>query len=491
MANYILGRIPEMRDLFILVDPFERKDSTSKNLAPTRQALACLKNGGILGVFPAGEVAHIQWNNWRVQDPRWSDFTARLIRKSDAVVIPAFFTGYNSVLFQAAGLLHPRLRTAMLPRELFKKVNKTIDLRFGRPIGPEKAKNFKTDEDLTRYLRWRTEMLGRRKPDLAICPQASDETARTPSPKSDVAALEEELARLSPEQFLTEHGDFSVHLARTPQIPRLLQEIGRLRELTFREVGEGTGREVDLDRYDEYYQHLFVWNRAARELVGGYRLGMTDRIVKEQGLKGIYTHSLFKYDRRFLSQINPALELGRSFVRKEYQKTYQALMLLWKGIGRVIAMNPSYNVLFGPVSITRDYDPVSRRLIAAFFQEHNHREDLAGLVKPRTPLKKAKGKMGAADPLSFLEDIQTLSEAISDIEADQKGIPILLKHYVKLGGKSVGFNVDHDFSDVLDALIIVDLLQTDRRILERYMGRDAARSFLSHNQAANRADFAA
>jgi putative hemolysin len=340
--------------------------------------------------------------------------------------------------------------------------------------------------DLIKYLRWRTYMLASRQEDQrGVAPlfigQPPQETAFTPV-NVPADALAAETAALPPDQLLVQADSYRVYFARAPQIPNLLQEIGRQREITFREVGEGTGREIDLDRYDDYYLHLFVWNQATSEVVGGYRLGFTDLIRNRHGIKGLYTHSLFRYGPRFYHRINPAIELGRSFVKPEYQKSYHALMLLWKGIGRLVARSPKYKILFGPVSITSDYDDTSRHLIAAFFKENTRQDQLARLVKPRTPLRRPEmqGREFRAS-LNFLQDIKALSDFISEIEDDEKGIPILLKQYLKLGGRSLAFNVDPAFSNALDSLIVVDLTKTDKRILERYMGKEDALAFRRHH----------
>ena len=485
MANYILGRIGELSHMFILVDPFERKESAAGNMRPLKEALGWLKEGGVLGMFPAGEVSHIDWNKWQVTDPKWADMAARLVLKTGAAVLPAYFTGQNSTLFQLSGLIHPRLRTVMLPRELLKMSNQTLEVRFGSPISIEKSRKFERHQDLVKYYRWRTYVLaGTQAENREAEERAASEPVRPSAVHNSTEALVREINSLPAKNLLVESDVFAVYRAKADQIPNLLQEIGYLRELTFRSVGEGTGHDLDLDRFDEYYIHLFLWNKQTREVVGGYRVGPTDKILKKIGLTGLYTHTLFDYGRRFIERIDPALEMGRSFVRPEYQRTYQALMLLWRGIGQIVAAKPRYKILFGPVSITQDYDPVSRHLIAAFFEENSRRSDLARLVKPRSPLRRpGRAKRELTAPVSFLQDLQALSEFVSDIENDRKGVPILLKQYVKLGGQSLGFNVDRDFNNALDSLILVDLTKTDRRILERYMGKEGAARFFAHHQS--------
>ena len=487
MANYLLGKLPELSDAFLLVDPFETKKSTRANLKPVRDAVRWLRNGGLLGIFPAGEVSHLEWNKWEVTDPDWGTMSARLVRKTQATVVPAFFSGKNSYAFQVAGLIHPLLRTVMLPREMLRKANATIDLCFGKSIPFEKLERFENDQDMIKYMRGRTYFLAPQIKNQSAVPRnkglvSQNRVVTTTPPWHEPGSVRDEVLSLPTDQLLVDTEKFSVYQARAKQIPHLMKDIGFRREVTFQAVGEGTGNEIDLDHFDDYYVHLFVWHKENQEVVGGYRLGFTDEIVELYGIEGLYTHTLFDYGQRFINQIKPAIELGRSFVRPEYQKTYHALMLLWKGIGQIVLAAPRYKTLFGPVSITGEYEPISRHLIAAFFRSHVHRNDLSRLVKPRTPLQRCRiSEREIRTAIGLLQDIQELSDMVADLEADKKGIPILLKQYAKLGGKSVGFNIDPAFSNALDALIIVDLTQTDRRMLERYMGEEAAGAFLSYH----------
>ena len=274
--------------------------------------------------------------------------------------------------------------------------------------------------------------------------------------------------------------NFLVLLAKSPEIPNLLHEIGRLREITFRQAGEGTGRSIDLDTFDHHYWHLFLWNRSAQEVVGAYRLGPSDEIVKSIGVNGLYTRQLFAWTPSFLERISPALELGRSFVRSEYQKTYSPLLLLWRGIGQFLVRNPHYKVLFGPASISADYGPASRQLIVQFLRAYRQSPELAPLVRPRNPFRTGLFRVGQELMKESAWDIEELSALIADIEFDRKGVPILLKQYLKLGGELVAFNVDRNFANALDGLIVVDLRKTDRRLLERYLGVQGAAAFLAH-----------
>jgi hypothetical protein len=297
--------------------------------------------------------------------------------------------------------------------------------------------------------------------------------------------LESEIVRLPPDRCLVENGELAVYLGSARETAKLLEEIGRLREFTFRQVGEGTGKSRDLDRFDNDYWHVLLWNRSKRELVGAYRVGSTGEILGRSGLNGLYTSTLFRYHQRFFEKLGPALELGRSFVRPEYQRQYAPLMLLWKGIARLIAMHPEIAVLFGAVSISNEYSQASREVIYRFFQSRRHNDEFAGLVKPRQPFRPGLLQHGESRGLwRAIRDLDQLSHPIKDLETDGKGLPILLRQYDKLGGRLVAFNLDRKFSCVLDGLVVVDLRNTDASVLDRYMGPEAATRFRELHAAA-------
>ena len=488
MANYLLHGIPELRDIFIDVDPFGRNDSIKHNIRPLRNALTLLHAGGILGMFPAGEVSHVQWRERAIADPAWKHNCARLIRKTGATVVPIFFHGVNGPLFQILGLMHPRVRTLLLPHELLNKQGKTIHLTIGNAIPCEKLRSFASDAEMTDYLRMRTYILKARHDQGKNCQRGVVLRSRLKSagkplaPFRDGQRIIQEVGGLPPESILIESGDFTVFLARAGQIPCLLREIGRLREITFRQAHEGSGKSRDLDWFDWHYLHLFIWNHVKQEVVGAYRLGQVDYILARPGKSGLYTSTLFNYKTALLERINPALELGRSFVRVEYQKNYAALLLLWKGIGSFVARNPRYKILFGPVSINNQYHTISQHLMVNSLKLNNYLPELGKLVKPKRPFQaKILRRFDGSVTNAALADINEVSDLIADIEPNQHGIPILLKQYLKLGGKMLAFNQDQNFSNVLDALILVDLSETPLKILERYMGRDGARNFITYH----------
>lgn len=490
LANALLNRIPQLRDLTIPVDPFNRSGSARVNIGPMREAMRWLKNGGMLLVFPAGEVSHLQLSSLEVADPAWSPTIGRIIRHARVPVLPVFFRGHNGPWFQAAGLIHPRLRTALLARQLMGVRGRSIPIDIGRLIPFRWLQRYASDAELTAYLRWRTYLLGhpaRRKNWRFAAPAiAAFQKPRPLAAPQSPEACQREIGRLPAEQRLAQSGAQSVWQATAEQIPHVLREIGRLRELSFRAANEGTGKPMDLDRFDDHYLHLFIWNAEAAEIVGAYRVGATDRILERHGRQGLYSSTLFDSRKEFFRRLGPALELGRSFVRPEYQRSYSPLLLLWKGIGGFIARHPRYRVLFGPVSISRDYSDLSRRLIATTLLQHSQAKDLALMVKPRNPanLKPVRIR-GCGHPPSQIcfQDFKEVCSVIADVEFKHRDVPVLLRHYLNLGGQILAFNIDRTFGNALDGLIVVDLTQTDRKTLQRYLCAEGAAAFLSYHES--------
>lgn len=292
------------------------------------------------------------------------------------------------------------------------------------------------------------------------------------APPVACARLEADVAALRADGPLAAAGELEVFLAGAERLPHVLIEIGRLRELAFRQVGEGTGLPLDLDRFDDAYLHLFLWHRASRRIAGAYRLAPTDTLLGGTERPALYTETLFEFDDDFLEHVNPGLELGRAFVHPDWQRSPLALLLLWRGIGAYVARNPQRHRLFGPVSISNRYAARSRDLMLGHLAAHRLERGLAPLVRARCPHQGGSPHLGGLPA-----DLDALDARVAEIELDARGVPILIREYLRLGGRVLGFNVDRSFGDAIDALVLVDLSAAPRRLLERYMGADAAASF--------------
>lgn len=481
LGNFLLQRIPELSPYIISVDPFGGNDAARGNVRGLLEAIRWLNGGGALGAFPAGEVAHLEFSRRKSGEKTWSRHIGALVRHGRATVLPVFFPGRNSALFNLLGLLDPRLRTAMLPRELVNKRNRKLDVLVGRPIPWARLEQFKDDSELADYLRLSALILGSRKSSGRKGAKGY-RFARTAPPvaaASDSDDVVREVSSLAPDQRLAEDSEFAVYGVYRNQAPALIEELGRLREIAFRQVGEGAGKSRDLDRFDSHYLHLVLWNKSTAEPAGAYRIGFADRILETLGSDGLYSGTLFRFGPEFLGQLGNSIELGRSFIRREYQRHPSSLALLWRGIGELVAREPWRCILFGPVSISRDYHAVSRKLIVQFLSHRHLDPDLSRLVRPRKPYRAPSGPLDRIS--SSARDIEEVSMLVSELEADGKGVPVLIRHYLRLNASLLSFNVDRRFSDVVDGLIRVDLRNTDPRILSRFMGRQGFARFAEYN----------
>ncbi len=487
LTNVLLAGIPELERSCIFVDPLGAPESPARNRRALRQALEWLENGGLLALFPAGEVSRWQLPQGAVVDGEWNTTAARLIRKTGASALPVYFPGHNSVGFQLAGMIHPRLPLVLLLQEFLQQEGKAVELRVGSAVPASTIAEIRDERSATAYLRWRTYLLAERGKKRVRLPQAvravlSPRPAKAVIPPVATERLRADLDRLGSDRRLIEAGELEVYAAQGREIPNVLREIGRLREITFRAAGEGTGKPCDLDRFDEYYWHLLLWHREKQQVIGAYRAANTAEVIAERGIAGLYTSTLFQYDPRLFAGMGPALELGRSFVCCESQRQYAPLLHLWKAIGRFVSLRPETPVLFGAVSISNTYNRASRELIYSFFASRKAGNGLAELIRPRRPFRPGPLKPWDCRAVcGFLRDLDQLSEPIADVETDGKGLPVLLRQYAKIGGRLLGFNVDPKFSDVLDGLIMVDLRDTNRSVLERYLGKSGAAGFRRHH----------
>ena len=484
MANYMLSAIPEMAECFFTVDPFAGSGAARANLRPMKKCLQWLADGHLLIVFPAGEVAHYTVEARKVRESEWKRNVGDLIAKSRVPVVPVWFEGKNPPFFQFAGLLHPLLRTALLPRQFANKQGRKISFSVGNPIPVEEQEPFfATRGALAAFLRFRAELLhlGGMSGGAAegMCACDSEIAGEIPAD-----ALESEIAALPDGCKIVESAADVVYAVRASQIPNMLKEIGRLRELSFRAAGEGSGKSIDVDEFDKRYVHLVLWSKKNRCVVGAYRMGLVDEIVSSCGVDKLYTSTLFDYRAGFFEAFPCAIELGRSFVRQEYQRSVSALFMLWKGIAGFIALNPRYRFLVGPVSISRTYSPASRELMASVLLQREESREIPNAPRPRSPFAVAP----AIDDfvrrnMTFLSSDAVLDSAVRELEPDGKALPVLLRQYLKLNGAFAAFNVDSDFSSVVDGFVIVDMMGIGEKTLRKYMGDEKAEAYRRFHSA--------
>lgn len=484
LVNEILGRLRFLEGRLIMVDVF--RTGGEANTSAMREAARHVRKGGALIIMPAGSVSHLSLRGRVVTDDPWTEHVGGLARISKATVLPAHVAGRNSWLFQVAGLIHPILRTVLLPHEMLRGIGSTIRIRFGDPVPPERLERFESNDDLSQYLRALTYLLPERSEGETDSERHMQEVQSAWGAVAESAShtgeeLQQELDALGSDACLLQQSDLEVWCARAGDIPRMMLEVGRLRETAFRNVGEGSGRALDIDRYDGWYWQLLLWNKSKKELAGGYRLGLTDEIVPGHGLEGLYTHSLFEYGPELIERISPAIELGRSYVREEYQRRPTSLLLLWRGIGAFIVLHPEYRRLFGPVSISNEFSSMSRQLLIEFLKTHRAMPRLAELVRPRNPMKqRPHGHWDERRVAQAITDPDDLDALVRTIESGRRSMPILLRQYLKLEAKLLAANVDEDFGDVLDGLMYADMFDLDRRMMKFFVGTEGMQRFLAH-----------
>lgn len=451
MGNFLLNRITPLKSFLIEVNPFN--SSSKQNITGIKQSLLHVQKGGALVIYPAGSVASIQ-KNFRITDHKWIPSVMKFIRKTKAPVVPVHLSGKNSFMFHLLGLIHPILRTALLMREFIKKDNSNVDISIGAPIYPVKVNNL-SDPCFTNYIRTNLFLLKATSWEKEL----SKENISAPPIKimesKNQSLIIEEIEDLKKSSLLFQQGPMHVFFAEPKDIKNIIIEIGRLREITFREVGEGTNMEIDTDKYDTYYRQLFIWDDETKRIVGGYRVGMGADIMKHYGKKGFYTYTLFKMSDKMDPILEETLELGRSFIVKDFQRGTTSLLFLWKGILQIFLSNNNYRYMLGPASISSEYSRTSIKLIECYLKRNHFDSKISKWIKPLNPLPKFTIS-SIHKRVSDIHSIEMLDKIVNDLEKGQRSIPVLIKKYLQLNGKVLSFNVDHDFNDALDVFILLD-----------------------------------
>lgn len=471
MANFLLKKIPNLADYFVAVNPFENIDHSS-SISGLKTTLELLANGTPIGIFPAGEVSTFKVDKQQITDRLWHPVVGKIIAKAKVPVVPIYFHGNNGLLFNLLSMIHPALRTAKLPSELFNKQGHTIKLRIGKPINVEDIPDSNNATKLLNFLRARTYALGTglEEEKKILSPRNLFKIKKEPEDiarEMPASVLEKEVEPLRENYRIWIEKNYEVFIVPTSSIPNIIREIGRLRELTFREIGEGTNKSVDLDEYDIYYNHLFIWDTEAKMIVGAYRIGLGDEIFYSYGKKGFYTNELFKIKEQFTPVLRKSLELGRSFIRKEYQQKPLPLFLLWKGILKYLIDNPRYRYLIGPVSISNSFSKFSKSLIVDYINRNHFDDELAQYVRPRKKFRVDFSSIDTDLLMAGEDSFKGLDNLISEVETRNMKVPVLLRQYISLNAKIICFNIDPKFADCLDGFLVLDLQKVPQDILEK------------------------
>ena len=458
LTTFFLSLIPSLKDSFIPVDNFSA--GGARSISGIRAALGHIGDQHPLGLFPAGEVA--TWQKGRnktslregkvVEDIPWAENIIKLIRKSGFPVVPIYFEGGNSKSFHVLGRFHPRLRTARLIHEVFNKPGQVVQVRIGHPIPAADIAGMEVPA-LGRFLRSRTYAL---EGQLQEPPKPSGQTVMTPVaepvPADEVRA---EMARMD-RHLIFENGDYRGYLIPAPEAPGVMRELYRLREETFRAIGEGTGLALDTDEYDAYYKQMVLWHVPNQEIVGAYRLGFGPEIMASHGGRsGFYSDSLVRYGDKAASLLSRSMELGRSFIVRKYQREVQPLRLLLTGLAVSVLKDPALEYYSGPVSISNDIPHFYKSLIVDYVGKNYPMADAERIALPTHPFEPDFLCVNPDDLRIAPGNIDALDRALLALSDGKYRLPVLVRKYFSCNARLVCFNVDPLFCDSLDGLIFL------------------------------------
>jgi putative hemolysin len=476
MANVGLKIFKEINDYFIFANPLQPKSPI--NTSAIKQCFNHINNDGLLVIFPAGRVSFYQKEKQRISDGHWNRLAIQIASKTDSAILPIFISGTNSHIFHFLGRIYYRFRLLMLAREMFKMQQHEISLKTNNIIDNKQLEAFKSTEEQNNFIRLQCYLNDEKYfspwPDNSSQINQQQQTLKTILPKSNSEIIKKELVELPAEQHLLDFKTFSVYYGYQHQIPTCVREITRLREVTFRPLNEGSGEACDGDKFDTTYMHLFIFDHKEEEIIGAYRIGQTDLLQQQKGKSALYLAQMFTFDKTFINQQQPCLEMGRSFIIAKHQNSFHGLLLLWKGIGAFVCKNPRYRTLYGTVSLSKNYDPRSISLIDRVMVTKtlgvSAKTAFSGQLHPEV------NDFITKEPLN----IQQLSALISGIESDQKEVPILLKQYHKLGAVFHCTGIDTNFNQTPGLLLSVNLPKAPDKLLKLYLGKERA-SYLAYN----------
>ncbi len=491
IANFLLHRIEPLKPYIMPVNPFEDRKDVKSSIAGFKNSILHLREGHPLGVFPAGEVSTYRDGKLVVDKP-WEEAAMKLIKKAEVPVVPIYFHAKNSKLFYKLSKISDTFRTAKLPSELLTQKRRTIKVRIGKPISVKDQKEHTELEEFSDFIRKKTYMLSNAFEDKPKILDNLSSTLKTPKiPKRIVTPVDNELMTQEVEALkkddarLLQSKNYEVYLAAAENIPNILREIGRLREITFREVGEGTNEAIDLDKFDTYYHHMFLWDSERKLIAGAYRMGLGFKIFERFGIDGFYLQDLFRFEPELHKMMSQSIEMGRAFIIKEYQQKPMPLFLLWKGIVHTTLRYPQHKFLIGGVSISNQFSNFSKSLMIEFMKSHYYDPYIAQYVHPK---KEFKVKLKDADKDFVFDateaDLNKFDKIIDEVEPGALRLPVLLKKYIKQNARLVAFNVDPLFNNAVDGLMyikIADLPEsTVRPVMEEFQA-ELERKFAENN----------
>ncbi len=461
VANSLLNQIDPLQSLFIGVNNMSGNAVHKKGLKEIQQAL---QQEQAVIIFPAGEVSRIKPNG--VRDGKWKTGFVHLAKKTNSPVLPVYAHAKNSALFYSLSSIYRPFGTFMLVSEMFNKHDEGISFYIGNMVPWASMESLDlSNKALAKRMRKQVYALAKkkRKPELFDSIKSIVHPAKSRLIRKELQASE---------LIGTTQDGKQIYLFDYIPNSSVVREIGRLREISFRMVREGTGTALDIDEYDRYYRHLVLWDDRELEIVGAYRIGEAGNIIKSRGREGLYSYSLFDYSDGLLPYLDSAIELGRSFIQPRYWGK-RSLDYLWFGIGAYLNRHPEIRYMFGPVSLSASYPERAKSLICAFYGQLFGTQEV--LARGRNPYRVAHEEcFDAFDPIQD-EAVYKNGFAVLKEELDRQGVrvPTLYKQYVELcypgGCLFLDFNQDENFSDCVDGLILVDIEKVKQKKRDRYI----------------------
>ena len=459
VANDFLAGFEALNSLLIPIDNYKLRQSKND----IKKIYEALNNEEAIILFPAGEVSRATPKG--IKDPAWNKGFLNFAQNSNAPILPIFLDAKNSKTFYTISVINKTFSTLLLSHEMFNKKSKRIAIKVGQIIPNENITPKGIDKKF---------LLNLYKKHLYSLKKGKKSFFETQSAIAHPVSRIDLLNELKKSKLIGQTSDGKkIYLYDYVEDSIVLKELGRLRELSFRKVGEGVNKKRDTDKYDIYYQHIILWDENDLEIVGSYRIGNSDFIFKNIGVKGFYSNNLFKYNEEFTPYLKSSIELGRSFVQPKYWGT-RALDYLWFGIGAYLKSNPNIKYMFGPVSMSASFPTVAKDMMI-FYYSHYFKEEV-NLVEGKTPYQYSNN-ISEIKELFDLEDkkkdFKFLKSALSNIGVT---VPTLYKQYSEItedgGIKFLSFNIDKNFGDCIDGFILVEVDKIKDSAKKRYIDKE-------------------
>jgi len=480
-ANKLLAatQLDEPRLLF--VDPFAANDSRGQNRKSIATALKHLRSGGDLALFPGRICSHLKTSDWTISDSEWTDQVRRFVEVSGGEMVPLHISGRNSMMFNLSGLIHPRVRTYMLLRE-FLRGGHDFEFTIGNPVPASQLSKVSSTVSIGTFARSMVYSLKTGSKGVPDIPQLIEPSARTELETNTIIEAPKKAdikATLSTLNVLFEQGDYAIYKTNGQVTPALMDIICDVRFEAYKaEMNVSNPSELE-DTFDQHYSHLLLWDKSTECMVGVYRYTMPDPATTAITSDTLVTNSIFDLTQDFRDLLPKSMELGRAAILPEYQKNYMPLMLLWRAILELVKDDKKIKYLFGPVTMGRNFTPVSRELVRRYIMENYNETSMKGFIKPKRRLNFKIPREVNLDILSSAcNSFAKLGNLINGFEGGKRNLPVLFRHYAQVGCKYAGFGEWEELDNATAGLTILDIKEINKNLLVRYFGNEGAEAFM-------------